>query len=165
MVHDGDSIALDVGTTTLEIAKHLMGIRNLTIVTASLHVANVLAQVPDIRVVLVGGILRTSELSLIGHLAERTFAEFNVDKFFLGVGGIDFQAGVTEFNLEDALVKRAAIRNSKEVIAVTDSSKFGTVAFAEVAPLKMVDCVVSDEQLDPDIATRLRAMNINVILV
>lgn len=164
MIHDGDSVALDVGTTTLEITKHLAEKRNLTIVTASLHIANVLARHPDIRVILTGGILRPVELSLIGHVAEQTFSEFYVDKLFLGVGGIDFQAGLTEFSLEDALVKRMAIRNAKEIIAVADSSKFGQVALAEIAPLNVLSCLVSDNGLDPAICSRLEDKDVTVVL-
>lgn len=164
MIHDGDSIALDVGTTTLEIAKQLTEKSNLTIVTASLHIANVLARRPNIRVILTGGILRPVELSLVGHLAEQTFGEFYVDKLFLGVGGIDFQAGLTEFNLEDALVKKMAIRNAKEIIAVVDSSKFGRVAFAEVAPLHVLTCIISDDGLDPATRSQLENQAIPVVL-
>ena len=164
MIQDGDSIALDVGTTTLAIAEQLSNKRNLTILTASLYVANLLAQHPDIRIILAGGILRPIELSLVGHLAEQAFRELYVDKLFLGVGGIDFQAGLTEFNLEDALVKRVAIRNAKEIIAVVDSSKFGQIAFAEIAPLNVLSCVISDTELDSEICDRLKNEGIDVFL-
>jgi DeoR/GlpR family transcriptional regulator of sugar metabolism len=165
LIENGDSIALDVGTTTLEIAHQLSEKRNLTIVTACLHVANVLAQHPDIRVIVTGGILRPTELSLVGHLAERAFREFFVDKLFLGVGGIDFDAGLTEFNLEDALVKRAAIQNAKETIVVADSSKFGRVAFTEIAPLSAMSRLITDGGLAEEIQVRLEADDYDVILV
>jgi DeoR/GlpR family transcriptional regulator of sugar metabolism len=164
LIHDGDSLALDVGTTTLEVARHLRGKHNLTIVTNSLHIANVLANQPGIRLILTGGILRPNELSLIGHLAERAFQDFFVDKLFLGIGGVNFEAGLTEFNLEDALVKRAMLNIAKERIVVTDASKFGQVAFASVAPLSAIHKIVTDTSIDPDIVRRLQEMNIEVIL-
>jgi DeoR/GlpR family transcriptional regulator of sugar metabolism len=164
LINDGDSLALDVGTTTLEIARHLEGRQNLTIVTPSLHIANALANRPGIRLILTGGVLRTSELSLIGHLAETAFRELYVDKLFLGVGGIDFEAGLTEFNLEDASVKRAMVASAKECILVADASKFGNIAFAAVAPLSAVHKIVTDSAVKPEIVSRLKEMNIEVIL-
>ena len=164
LINDGDSLALDVGTTTLEIARHLEGKQNLTIVTPSLHIANVLANQPSIRLMLTGGILRPSELSLIGHLAEKAFREFYVDKLFLGIGGIDFEAGLTEFNLEDAQVKKAMLASAKECLVGADASKFGNIAFAAVAPLSAAHKIVTDSAVDSGIVSRLKEMNIEVIL-
>jgi len=164
LVNNGDSIILDVGTTTLEVARHLADRRNLTIITPSFHIASPLAEQPGIRLILTGGILRPGELSLVGNLAERAFQDFFVDKLFLGIGGIDFGAGLTEFNLEDALVKKAMLRSAKEIIVVADASKFGQVAFAAVAPLNVVSRIVTDASLDPVTRTRLQAENIEFIL-
>ncbi len=165
MIHEGDSIALDVGTTTLEIAKRLEGVHNLTVITPSLHIANVLANLPHARLILTGGILRPGELSLIGHLAERVFQELYVDKLFLGVGGLDLEAGLTEYNLEDAQVKRAMLRSAKECIVVTDSSKLGRVAFAAVAPISAMDVLITDRGADPEILSRLEEQGVKVITV
>lgn len=164
MIRDGESVALDVGTTTLEIARHLKGKKNLTIITPSLHIANVLASQPAIRLILTGGILRPGELSLIGHLAERAFREFYVDKLFLGIGGISLEAGLTEFNLEDAQVKKAMLGSAKECIVVADASKLGNIAFASVAPLSVIHKLITDSRADPEFVARLREEGIEVIL-
>lgn len=164
LVDNGDSIVLDVGTTTLEVARHLADKQNLTIITPSLHIANVLANQPGIRLILTGGILRPGEFSLVGHLAERAFGDMYVDKLFLGIGGIDLEAGLTEFNLEDAQVKKAMLSSAKECIVVADASKFGNIAFAAVAPLTMVRKIVTDAAVDPQVVRRLEEMNIQVIL-
>lgn len=164
LIHDGDSIALDVGTTTLEIAKRLSDVRNLTIVTPSLHIANVLADNPHNRIILTGGILRPGELSLVGPFAERIFAELFVDKLFLGIGGLDLEAGLTEYNLEDAQVKRAMLRSAKECIVVTDSSKLGRIAFAAVGPISVMHTLITDNKADPAIVSRLEEMGVRVIV-
>ncbi len=164
LIDDGDSVALDVGTTTLEVARHLVGKRNLTIVTPSFRIASLLVEHPHIRLILTGGILRPGELSLIGNLAEGAFSNFFVDKLFLGVGGIDLEVGLTEFNLEDAQVKQAMIRSAKEVIVVADASKFGQVAFAAVAPLDRVDRIITDSSLDPALVQALEQRNIPIHL-
>ncbi len=164
LIHDGDSIALDVGTTTLEIAKRLSDVRNLTIVTPSLHIANVLADNPHNRIILTGGILRPGELSLVGPFAERIFAELFVDKLFLGIGGLHLEAGLTEYNLEDAQVKRAMLRSAKECIVVTDSSKLGRIAFAAVGPISVMHTLITDNKADPAIVSRLEEMGVRVIV-
>ncbi len=76
MINEGDSLGLDVGTTTLELAKAMIGIPNLTVVTANLAIVDVLSAAPNIRLIMTGGILRKEELSLIGHIAQRTYEEF-----------------------------------------------------------------------------------------
>jgi len=165
LINDGDSIALDVGTTTLAVARNLMHRHNLTIITPSFHIAGVLVKQHNIRLILTGGILRPGELSMTGSLAEQCFKEFYVDKLILGIGGLDLDAGLTEFNLEDALVKKAMIRSSKEVIVVTDATKFGRIAFAAVAGLDVVSRIITDTTLDPNIRSGLEASGIAVTTV
>jgi DeoR/GlpR family transcriptional regulator of sugar metabolism len=163
LIHEGDSIALDVGTTTLEVAKALVNTPNLTIVTASLPIANVLSEAPNIRLIITGGIVRSQELSLIGHVAEQTYRQFHVDRAFVGVGGLHPEAGLTEYNLEDALVKKAMIANAEQVIVVADSSKLGETCFASIGPLSIVDTLVTDANAPPEIIDLLRARDIEII--
>jgi DeoR/GlpR family transcriptional regulator of sugar metabolism len=164
LIKNGDSITLDVGTTTLEIARNLAEKQDLTVLTPSFQVAAVLSSQPGIRLILTGGILRPGELSLVGHVAERTFQDFYVDKLFLGAAGIDLQAGLTEYNLEDTLVKHAMLRSAKQVILVADASKFNRVAFAAIAPMKSIHTIITDASLDSATVTQLRKMDIDVIL-
>jgi DeoR/GlpR family transcriptional regulator of sugar metabolism len=143
-VEDGETIILDVGSTTIELARALRGKRGLTVVTASLPIADELSEQPDTRVVLTGGIVRPGERSMIGALAEAAFNELNCDTVFLGVAGVDLVKGLTEFSLEDARVKQAAIRSARQVVVLADEAKLGSIAFAHVAPLAMTDVLVSD---------------------
>lgn len=164
LVQDGDSVALDVGTTTLEVAHALRDKNNLTVLTHSLHIAHVLAGHPLIRLIVVGGVLRPGELSLVGHLAERAYREFHVDKLFLGVGGLSVEAGLTEYNLEDALVKQAMLQSAKERIVVADASKLERVAFARVAALSDIDILVTTSEADPSILKRIEEVGVRVLL-
>jgi DeoR/GlpR family transcriptional regulator of sugar metabolism len=163
-INNGDSITLDVGTTTLEIAKHLADKQDLTIITPSFHIASLLADHPGIRLILTGGILRPGELSMVGHLAERVFQEFYIDKLFLGAGCVDFEAGLTEFNLEDTLVKKAMLRSAKEIILVADASKFNRVAFTAICPLDDISRIITDNSLDSQTIARLEEKDIEVVL-
>ncbi len=162
LVNDGDSIALDVGSTTLEMARHLTGKHDITVLTASLPVANVLADHPGIRVILTGGILRHGEQSMIGAIAEEAFARFHVDKAFIGIGGVDLENGLTEYNVEDAQVKQAMIRSSQYRILLADSTKFGRTTFASVAPLTEIDRIITDDELDMSYRTALEELGIRV---
>ncbi|MGB9673993.1 MAG: DeoR/GlpR family DNA-binding transcription regulator [Anaerolineales bacterium] len=164
MIENGDSITLDVGTTTYEVAKNITGKQNLTILTPCLQIATLLAENPNIRLIVSGGIVRPGELSMVGHLAERTLQDFYVDKLFLGAAGVDLEAGLTEYNLEDTLVKQVMIKNAKQVILVSDSSKLGRIAFTSIAPLSVVHTLVTDDAIDANWLTRIRKLNIEVIL-
>jgi len=162
LIEEGDSIALDVGTTTLEIARALHEKHNLTVLTNSLHIANILASHPTIRLIIIGGILRPGELSMVGGLAEQGYREFFVDKLFVGVGGLSVEAGLTEYSLEDALVKRAMIKNAKERFVVADASKLNRVAFAHVAALSDVHALITDIGADTAIIHRIQESGIRV---
>ena len=132
LIRNGDSVALDVGTTALEVARQLEGKRDLTVITPSLRVASLLSESQGLRLMLTGGILRPGELSLVGNMAEAAFQQFYVDKLLLGIGGIDLNAGFTEFSLEDALVKKAMLRAAKEIVVIADSSKFGRITLLQL---------------------------------
>lgn len=168
MIFDGDSIALDVGTTTLEIARAIRDKRNLTIITASLPIAYEIASTTslnsDIRLILTGGIVRPGELSMIGHLANQAYREFHVDKAFIGVGGLNLEAGLTEYNLEDALVKRPLLNSANRKIVVADGSKFGRTTFVAIGPWSAIDTVITDEIAPVDMVQALRDMGIQVII-
>jgi DeoR/GlpR family transcriptional regulator of sugar metabolism len=164
LVLDGDSIALDNGSTVLELAKKLAGKRNLTVLTASLAVANILSDAPGIRLIVSGGILRQEEGSLIGHIAERTFQEFRIDKAFIGIGGISLENGLTEYNLEDSLVKRNIIQNAEQVIVLADGSKLGKTRFTHVSPLNSMDVLITNSLASNEMIDEIRNQGIEVLL-
>jgi len=164
LIQQGDSVALDVGSTTLELARNMSGIANLSVLTSSLRVTNELVDSPNIRLILTGGMVRQQELSLIGYIAERTYQEFRVDKAFVGVGGIHVDAGLTEYNLEDAQVKKSLIANADQVIVLADSRKLGETCFAYIAPLSCVDILVTDADAHPDMLELFRKNGVEVII-
>lgn len=164
LIKDNDTIILDSGTTTVEIAKNINGINNLTVVTNALNIAGQLIR-DEIKVILLGGIIRTSSLSLIGPIGENNIRNFFCDKCFLGVDGIDSQSGIFTPNLEEANLNKLMIEASKEVIIVTDSSKFKRKSFAHIAPISKVDIVITDSNIPEDEFRNLQSEGIKVILV
>jgi DeoR/GlpR family transcriptional regulator of sugar metabolism len=115
-----------------------------------------LANEQNMRVVLTGGIMRPGELSLIGDFAERTFAELNCDVLFLGVGGIHAEKGLTEYNLDDTRVKRAALRAARRRVALADATKLERVCLATIAPLSELDVLITDAEADHPVAEAAR---------
>jgi len=164
LLADSETVILDVGTTTLEVANALRGRVGLTLLTPSLRIAGVLSDHPGIRLVLTGGVVRPGELSMIGDLAERAFADLLFDTFVMGVGGVDPGVGCTEFNLDDARVKRAALASARRCIVAADSSKLGKVAFARVCPLERVDVLVTDASAPEDALASIRAADVEVVI-
>jgi DeoR/GlpR family transcriptional regulator of sugar metabolism len=165
MVSEGETVILDVGTTALAVAEALQDRRNITILTPSLRAAWLLADRPDLRVIVTGGIVRPQERSLIGALSEQAFESLYCDTFFMGIGGVDLRAGLTEFNLDDARVKGKAMKYARRCVVVADASKLGKVAFARVAGVNEVDVLVTDSGADPERVRELREAGLEVATV
>jgi DeoR/GlpR family transcriptional regulator of sugar metabolism len=164
MIGERETVILDVGTTTLEVARALHGRRNLTVITSSLHVANALAREQGIRLMVTGGTVLPGDLSLIGDLAEDAFSRFRFDTFVMGVAGVDADVGCTEFSTDDARVKRAALATVRRCIAVADSSKLGVVTFALICPLDSVNVVVTDVRAQPEQLAALESTHVEVVV-
>ena len=164
MIGERETVILDVGTTTLQTARGLRGRRNLTVLTSSLHVANVLAKESGIRLMVTGGTVTPGDLSLVGDLAEDAFSRLRFDTFVMGVAGVDAEVGCTEFSTDDARVKRAALATVRRCIVVADSSKLGVVTFARICPLDSVNVVVTDSRAQPEQLAALEAAHVEVVV-
>ncbi|RPI06768.1 MAG: DeoR/GlpR transcriptional regulator, partial [Actinobacteria bacterium] len=165
LLGERETVILDVGTTTLQVALALHSHRNLTVITAGLQIAEALTRNRDIQLLVTGGIVSPGELSLVGDMAEEAFSRLRFDTYVMGVGGIDIDAGVTEFSLEDARVKRAAVASVRRCIVVADASKLGKVTFAQVCSIERVETVVTDSSASREDVDALTARNIEVVVV
>lgn len=161
----GETAILDVGTTTLELARRLRSRGGLTIVTPNVRAALELVNEPNTRVILTGGIVRAGELSLVGDLAERTFAELNCDVLFLAVGGIHAEKGLTEYNLDDTRVKRAALHTASRCVVLADSSKFDRVCLSTIASLHEIDVLITDADESHRVAQAASEAGVEVVSV
>jgi DeoR/GlpR family transcriptional regulator of sugar metabolism len=150
LIQDGDTIFLGSGTTVLEVARHLREHKHLTVITNSLPVLNTLASQEAITVIGLGGILRDSELSFIGHIAEQTLAEVHADKVILGSRAISIEYGLMHEYLPETQTDRAILKAGRQIIVVADHSKFGHAATVLLAPLTVVHTIVTDEHAPDD---------------
>jgi DeoR family transcriptional regulator of aga operon len=164
LIADGETVFLGSGTTVLGAAKHLRDRKNLTVITNSLPVLNALAGIKDITVVSLGGQLRESELSFIGHITEQALAEIRVDKVIMGARGLSLEHGLTNDYLQETLTDRAILKIGREVILVADHSKVNRVSTALLAPLSSMNIFVTDSKADKKFIQALKKQNIKVVI-
>lgn len=146
---EDEVVILDSGSTVLEVARQIRSTElRLTAITHSLRAALEVIHVPDSRVIVTGGALKSGELSLVGLEAEESFANLNCDTFIAGVAGLDALRGVSEFDMDEVRVKRAAIRCARRIVAVADKSKLGQVHLVSLLPLNELDVLVTDASPD-----------------
>lgn len=164
LVSDGDSVFIGSGSTTAYVARHLVDRKNLTVVTNALTIATELAAAEGVTVVVTGGMMRVSELSLVGHIAEQSLREVRVDKVIMGMRAISLEAGMTNDYLPEVMTDRTIIEMAPELIVVADHTKFGKVASAYLAPVERITTLVTDAGADPAWLSRLREIGIHVIV-
>jgi DeoR/GlpR family transcriptional regulator of sugar metabolism len=165
LINDGETIILDSGTTTLEIARHLKKKQGLHVITNGVNIAAELLDARGVQTFIIGGTVRGESASISGRFSEEMFDQFSADKLFLSGAGCDLEFGVSGANLEETMVNRAMLRISREIILVADASKFSKRSMTRIAPFSEIDTVISDTGLDEEIQAKLRAMGCNLILV
>jgi len=164
LVSDGESVFIGSGSTTAYVVRNLVDRKSLTVITNALTVAYELASVPDVTVVVTGGMLRASELSLVGHITEQSLLEVRVDKVIIGVRAISLEAGITNDYLPEVMTDRTIIEMAPELIVVADHTKFGNAASAYVAPVDRITTLVTDAAADAEMLARLEQLGIRVLL-
>lgn len=165
LIEDGDSVFIETGSTTLQIAKNIKNKHDVTVVTNSIEVARELINARGVEVILTGGVLRKETVALIGPLAERVLREFRVDKVFLGISGIIPTKGMSTASIAEAQIKKLIIEMGREIIGVADHSKFGKECFAFVAPTKVLHKIIVDENVPLNYIEELKKEGVEVITV
>ena len=167
LIGEAETIILDSGTTTMEVARQLklMRLESLTVITNALNIAMELANLPHIRVIMIGGILRQPSYSTVGPHAEHVLRSFNADRLFLGVDGLDPDIGLMTPDVLEAQLNALMIRVSREVTVVADSSKFTRRSASVIGAVSEVHRIITDDRADPQLVAALRARNIDVVLV
>lgn len=163
LINEGDSIILDSGSTTTEIAKLLVDFHELTIITNSLNIALILGENHGINLIVSGGEFKAPTLSLTGSLAADSFKDIHVNKLFLATAGISSDLKLTYPSLSDLVVKTAMIKSAKKVYLVADSSKIGVSAFTNLGSISLVDTLITDNGLSEEAIELLRSKNVEVI--
>jgi DeoR/GlpR family transcriptional regulator of sugar metabolism len=165
LIQDGETIFLGSGSTVIEIARNLPRDIQLTVITNSLPVVNELAAHPGIKLIVIGGMLRQSELSMVGHVAEQAVREFRADKVFIGMYAIDIDCGFTNDFPPETMTDRAILGIAHQVIVVADHSKFGRVSSMLVAPVDSAKLIITDNKIPSQYIQKLQELDIEVLTV
>lgn len=163
LIAKDDIVFMGVGTTVEAMAEYINKIGKITVFTNALRTAAELSKNPECTVILPGGTLRPNELTLSGFPSEENFSNFNVDKAFIGIGGIN-EFGVTDFHLGEAQLHRTVIKNAKTTIILADSDKLGVRAMNNVCSLEDVDYVITDKAASKQILKSFQKVGIKVII-
>jgi len=157
-------IALGAGTTTTQVALALRGRTKLSIMTNALNIALELSREPGIRVTCAGGEVHGDYFTLTGPLTERTLSTHYYDVAVVGVSGIDISAGLTVNSHLNSVIIDVMLKHANKKIVVADSSKFGVISYAYLAPLGSIDVIVTERMPDRAFQEHLRAVSTELII-
>lgn len=165
MVADHSTILITGGTTTEAMLGFLTGRKGLTVVTNALNVAMQLSQTPDITVVVLGGVLRAGELSLLGPRTEHALEEFRISTAFAGVYGIDYKVGLTGAFVQEASTDRRLLEGVDSLIVLADSSKFMQHGPVRMAKVSQISTLITDTGAPVDHVRALSQAGVDVRVV
>ena len=163
LLKEHETIFLSSGSTVLEIARCISEGFHLTVITNSLPVITELASRTSIELIVIGGMLRQSEQSMIGHIAEQGIRELRADRVFIGMRAIDPVHGFTNDYLPEILADRAILSIASQVIVVADHTKFGRISPVYVAPVTAADLIITDSQTEPGILDELQEAGVQIL--
>jgi DeoR family transcriptional regulator, aga operon transcriptional repressor len=167
LVRAGETIILDSGSTTVEIARHLKKLKlpSLTVITNALNIAAELADHAGISLMMIGGLLRPISCSFVGPQAEAMMNDFHADRLFLAVDGFDLENGPSTPDVLEAQLNNVMIRSAKEVNVVADFSKLGRRSVSKIGPFDRIRRLITDKRAAPEFTEGLRKKGIEVIEV
>jgi DeoR family galactitol utilization operon repressor len=162
LVHDGDVIMVEAGTTTALIAKYLSGKRDIHIVTNSTLVFSYARMNQNLQITMTGGEFRRPTESLVGPLALETIARLNVRLAFVGTDGFTLDRGMTTQLMEGAEIVKAMKAHAKTTVLLADSGKYGKAGFVQVLPLSVMDMILTDKNLDDQALEELSEAGVKI---
>ena len=165
LIHSGDSLILDAGTTTEQVARCLADYDDLVVMTNGLNIASALARAEGVELLITGGSLRRKSLSFYGRPAEHSLRGLQFDKLILGVDGFSVGTGITTYFEPEAVLNRLMCTICAEIIAVTDSSKFDRRGFYIICAHDRISTLVTDSGLPSDCAEALKSAGVELVIV
>jgi DeoR/GlpR family transcriptional regulator of sugar metabolism len=164
LVSDGETIIIDAGSTTTEVARNLMKRQDLHVVTNALNIALMLGANPSCTIHMPGGQFKAPTLSLTGEKSAAYFENTFAEKLFLATAGASLEAGMTFPAFGDLYVKRAMIKAARQIILVADSTKINRVSFAVLGPLTLVNRLITDTGIRDEDRKAIEALGIEVVI-
>src|ERR1700691_2985053 len=163
LVPDNASLLINIGTTTEEVAKALVGHSGLLVITNNLHVANELHRNKSVQVIITGGSIRKGDGGIVGAVTVEQIEQFRVDIAIIGTSAIDADGTLLDFDVREVEISRAIIEHARKIVLVADSSKFSRSAPVKIAQLSEIDTFVTDRLPSAEIAEMCRRCGVEVI--
>jgi len=166
-IMDGETIILDSGSTTAEIAKQIrtLKLNSINVITNALNIAVLLANTAHVNLIMLGGVLRNNSFSLSGPQAEKALEGFYADRLFLGVDSIDPEIGLMTPHMLEAQLNAKMIQISRKVIAVADSSKLMRRNLSVIARMDQINMLITDKAAPPELVELFKTTGVDVVLV
>ena len=158
------TIGFTGGSTTSEVARVLSSRVDIVVVTNALNIAAEMAAKPRVRVVVSGGVARSQSTELVGPWAESALAQASIGTAYIGVDGVDLQAGLTTHDAIEARTNAVLLERAERVVVVADSSKFGRVLPGVIAPVSAAHILVTDAGINISMREGLEALGVEVII-
>lgn len=162
LVHHGDTVIIDSGTTTFFIAQALAQHEQLTIITNDLYLAYQTPIHPSSTLIVTGGMRRHGRQELVGTVTENFIRDTHVDIAFIGADGVDVMGGVTNANFAELGVKQLMMKAAMRSVVAADHSKFGRIALARICDIKEADLLLTDKGLADEMLNRFHKMGVEV---
>lgn len=162
MVENGETLAIDTGTTTLELARCLLERTGLTVVTNDMKIASLFEEQSDASILFIGGLVRRGFHCTTGPMAVQGMAELRVDRCFMATNGLTVRSGMTTPDIGHAQVKRQLLHMGSQVVLLCDSEKIGRDSFAVVDGLESIDVLITDERLRPELRAELEEAGLDI---
>ncbi|MGB3339807.1 MAG: DeoR/GlpR family DNA-binding transcription regulator [Devosia sp.] len=164
LVGNGETIILDSGSTTTEIANNLTGHDSLNVITNAINIALLLGALPSMSVHLSGGLFKAPTLSVTGEKSGDFFSGIFAEKLFLATAAVSFEAGLTFPAMADLYVKRAMIKAASKVYLVADSTKIGRTSFSSLGPIDLIGGFITDDGISDADRAEFEKRGIEVII-
>lgn len=162
-IEEGDTIYLDYGTTSYILAEKLVDFEDLTVVTNSIPIVNLLIHSPGINLIILGGHVRKNEDSLFGTFGLNNAKEIFVDLGFFGCAGIDVKSGVTNYHMGEIEISKVMLHHSKSVVLMADETKFGKSALYKTSEIEDIDMIITTNINDKEIEKSFIEHKVEVI--
>ncbi len=164
-IHDDQAIVLDASTTCLALALRLSTFRRLTVITNGIYTLQALKEMPNVTVIVVGGIVTKGSGSIEGMLAEDMLGNINVDVAFFSGHGFNLQSGITDFNFYEVELKRLMLKRSKKVIGLIDSTKLGQNSTGTFAKKEDIELIITDNRYNQELIDEYREAGVKIEVV
>jgi len=165
LIHDGDSIMIDGGSTVYYVAKNIGMRRGLTIITSTLSLLPLMMDIPDAKLYLTGGLLHKEFEDLIGDISVSTLRRFKTNYAIFGIDAISVNDGLFSTESSTAEIKKQMLASGAKSIVVADSSKFGNVSLCHVAELEDIDFIVTDKNIPQEYVSQIKDAGVKLVIV